>query len=109
MSKKSTEKNPKIRAISAIWGFATGMLGICVPLVAITESGVTLPIAVILGATGTSAVVWSSSRSQDDEDLDRSVQQLHERVINLELIASSSDIDLQKQFQELESSVQRSR
>lgn len=105
MSEKSTEKNPKIRALSAIWGFATGMLGICVPLVAITESGVTLPLAVILGASGTSAVVWSSSKNQDDEDLDRSVQQLHERVINLELIASSSDVDLQKQFQKLESSV----
>ena len=52
MSHKSAESNPKVRATTAIWGCAVGMLGICIPLVAITNSGIILPLLVIIGAAG---------------------------------------------------------
>ena len=54
----------KIGTTAIIWGFATGMLAICIPLVSITESGTILPLAVILGATASTVVVWLSSSQQ---------------------------------------------
>lgn len=54
----------KIGTTAIIWGFATGMLAICIPLVSITKSGIILPLAVILGATASTIVVWLSSSQQ---------------------------------------------
>ena len=87
MSKKSNKKHPKVQATSIIWGCAVGMLGICVPLVAITESGVILPLLVILGAGGGTVAVWfSPDKSQLEES---EVKALEERIINLETIYTS--------------------
>ncbi len=54
----------KIGTTAIIWGFSTGMLAICIPLVSITKSGIILPLAVILGATGSTIAVWLSSTKQ---------------------------------------------
>jgi ABC-type enterobactin transport system permease subunit len=51
----------KIGSTAIIWGFSTGMLAICIPLVSMTESGVILPLAVIVGATISTVFVWLSS------------------------------------------------
>ncbi|MCG5062189.1 MAG: hypothetical protein KA714_30545 [Limnoraphis sp. WC205] len=51
----------KIGSTAIIWGFSTGMLAICIPLVSMTESGVILPLAVVFGATISTVVVWLSS------------------------------------------------
>ena len=90
-SHKSTEKNPKVRATSAIWGCAVGMLGVCIPLVAITESGVILPLLVILGTCGGTAAVWfePDKRQPEEAHLAQTVKALEERVINLETIYTS--------------------
>ena len=67
MGQKS-KKNPKVQATSVIWGCAVGMLGVCIPLVAITESGIILPLLVILGAGGGTAGVWFSPDKSQPED-----------------------------------------
>ena len=64
MASQTLGKGSKIGATAIIWGFATGMLAICIPLVSMTESGIILPMAVILGATASSVVVWLSSGQQ---------------------------------------------
>ncbi len=91
MSHKSREQNPQVRATSAIWGCAIGMLGVCIPLVAITESGIILPLLVILGAGSGTAAVWlAPDKSQLKEaDLTQTMKTLEERVINLETIYTS--------------------
>ncbi|MDJ0772287.1 MAG: hypothetical protein QNJ49_02505 [Mastigocoleus sp. MO_167.B18] len=91
MTQKSTKKNLKVRATSTIWGYAVGMLGVCIPLVAITESGIILPLLVILGTgAGTVAVWFAPDRKQVEEgDLTQAVKALEERVINLETIYTS--------------------
>jgi hypothetical protein len=91
MSHESTETNPKVRATAAIWGCAVGMLGICIPLVAITKSGVLLPLLVMLGAGGGTAAVWFApdKRQQEELQLNQTVKALEERVINLETIYTS--------------------
>ena len=62
----------KLAATAIIWGFATGMLGICIPLVSMTDSGVILPLAVIIGASFTTAVVWLSFSRVSINGLDSS-------------------------------------
>lgn len=61
MESKLSGIGGKIATTAIIWGFATGMLAICIPLVSITQSGIILPLAVILGTTASTVVVWLSS------------------------------------------------
>ena len=91
MSYKSTENNPKVRATVAIWGCAVGMLGICIPLVAVTGSGVILPLLVILGAGGGTVAIWFAPdrRQQEVTHLAQTVKELKERVMDLEAICTS--------------------
>ncbi|MBE9103317.1 hypothetical protein [Vacuolonema iberomarrocanum] len=88
MGHKSNEKNPKVRATETIWSLAVGMFAICIPLVAITESGVMLPLLVSLSAGGGTAAVWLApdKRQQEEADLAQTVKTLEERVMNLETI-----------------------
>lgn len=53
----------KIGSTAIIWSLATGMMAISIPLVKITDSGITLPLAVILGATFSTIAIWLSSRN----------------------------------------------
>ncbi len=89
----TAEQNAKIKATSSIWALATGMLGICIPLVAITESGVILPLAVILGASISTASVWNKFGKHRDRhhQAAQQTQALEERVRNLEAILTSDD------------------
>ncbi len=88
MSRATTEKNPKVRATETIWGIAIGMFGICIPLVAMTESGAIIPLLVALSAGGGTAAVWLSpdKRQQEETHAVQMVKRLEERVINLETI-----------------------
>lgn len=91
MNHKPTESDPKVRATTAIWGCAIGMLGLCIPLVAITKSGVLLPLLVMLGAGGGTVAVWFApdKRQQEDTRLAQTVKALEGRVVNLETIYTS--------------------
>ncbi|MEM9265520.1 MAG: hypothetical protein AAGA46_08355 [Cyanobacteria bacterium P01_F01_bin.13] len=96
MGYELAEKDPKVRATSTIWGCAIGLLGVCIPIVAITETGILLPFLVLLGATGGTASVWlaADKHQQDDVPLTQTVKSLEERVINLETIyVSLPDVD----------------
>lgn len=61
----------KIGSTAIIWGFSTGMLAICIPLISMTESGVILPLAVVIGATISTVVVWLSSSQQSSKIVDK--------------------------------------
>lgn len=91
MNHQSTERDPRVRATAAIWGCAIGMFGICIPLVAITKSGILLPLLVMLGAGGGTAAVWLApdKRQQAEISLAQTVKALEERVMNLETIYTS--------------------
>ncbi|MDJ0677511.1 MAG: hypothetical protein QNJ36_19370 [Calothrix sp. MO_167.B42] len=80
-----------MRATSAIWGCAIGMLGVCIPLVVLTETGIILPLLVILGTGGGTAAVWFApdKRQQEEASLTQTVKALEERVMNLETIYTS--------------------
>lgn len=78
----------KLAATAIIWGFATGMLGICIPLVSMTDSGVILPLAVIIGASFTTTVVWLSFNrvSRNTVELSNNIESLKEQEATLETI-----------------------
>jgi hypothetical protein len=94
----------KLAATAIIWGFATGMLGICIPLVSMTESGVILPLAVIIGASFTTTVVWLSFNrvSRNTFDLINSIESLNESEATLNTIDNSDNVDSHKRFKQLE-------
>jgi hypothetical protein len=91
MHHQVTERNPKVRATATIWGCTVGLFGICIPLVAITKSGVLLPLLVMLGAGGGTVAVWLApdKSQQADIQLVETVKALEERVMNLETIYTS--------------------
>gem|GEM_PF-689174 len=89
----------KTATTAIIWAFATGMLAICIPLVALTGSGVILPLAVLLGASGGTAVVWRSDRNRNTFKLTNDISQLQQRIVDLETICSSDEINLQKKLE----------
>jgi hypothetical protein len=99
MKKSHHEQDPRVRATAAIWGIAVGMLGVCIPLVAVTSSGLILPVLVIAGASLSSAAIWLSSskvQTRNQSLSHQTFEALEERVRNLEAICSAADWDLQR-------------
>jgi hypothetical protein len=93
------EQDPRVRATATIWGIAVGMLGVCIPLVAVTSSGLILPVLVIAGASLSSAAIWLSShrvQTRNQAISSQTVEALEERVRNLEAICSAADWDLRQ-------------
>jgi flagellar basal body-associated protein FliL len=97
MKNQSSGKVYLIGITAIIWAFATGMLAICIPLVSMTESGIFLPMAVILVAGIATIVVWFSSSSIQQEQkiaqLVNTIEQLEKRVMNLETIDNQDELD----------------
>lgn len=51
----------KVGATAIIWSLATGIMAICIPLVKMSEGGVILPLAVIIGVSISTVAIWLSS------------------------------------------------
>ncbi len=101
--KNTTErKSIKVGATAIIWAFATGMMAICIPLVAISRSGIILPLAVILGASTSTVAIWRSGNQKTLELSNNFQKQIEQRVRDLETICSSEDLDATKKFKQLE-------
>ncbi len=65
MMKRAPEgKGAKIATTIVIWVAAAGMLAICIPLVSITQSGVILPVSVVIGVTISTVAIWWSGTWQ---------------------------------------------
>ena len=96
----------QVRTTAIIWGLGTAMLGICVPLTTITQSGIILPLAVILGASVSTVAVWRSTRRSDLKTIAESQARLlaiETRIVDLETICSSQEFEREQKFQQLES------
>ena len=100
--KSTLEKSKDIRmaVTEKIWGFATGMLAICIPLSAVTKSGPIIPIAVISGAAVGTASVWKFSEQKSASRIEASAQlkSLEGRIADLETIIATGDMDWQRRI-----------
>lgn len=96
-------KTQQVVATGLIWGFATGMLALCIPLVSLTQGSLILPLGVITGAIVGTVAIWrqGSRSSAADSNLSRN---LEERVANLEVILGKDEVDLQNRLKQLEPS-----
>ncbi|MDJ1168078.1 hypothetical protein PMG71_01400 [Roseofilum sp. BLCC_M154] len=59
VERHSGGRGAKIAATAIIWPCAVAMLAICIPIVKVVKSEF-VPLAVILGASGSTALVWFS-------------------------------------------------
>lgn len=98
----NSETDNRVAATKQIWGFATGMLALCIPLSPATRSGPILPLAVVTGAAIGTVAVWQSSNRETSNNLANSIQSLEQRVADLETICSSPEIELQRRFRRLD-------
>ncbi|NDJ17954.1 hypothetical protein [Myxacorys almedinensis] len=95
--------DPRLKVTCTMWGFATGMFALCIPLAALTRGAAIIPAAVALGAGAGTVAVWRSERhSQHGLAAEQNVRSLEERIANLEAIASSAELEIQHQFKQLE-------
>lgn len=89
----SREKNGmKVGTTAIIWGFATGMIAICIPIISMTHSDIFLPLTIILGATISTVVVWRNCKEKVIQ-LSDNFQQMEQRVKDLETICSREDFE----------------
>jgi hypothetical protein len=99
-------KDIRVAATGEIWGFTLLMMGVCVPLSAVTKSGAVIPLAAMTGATIGTVAVW---RSKEDKNFSQiteiqTTELLEKRIADLETIISSSDFDLEQKLKKLEGS-----
>lgn len=96
------EKDIRVTAIHKIWSYATGMLALCL-IFAPARNRVILPLVVVAGAAGSTVYIWNSEKKSKESLPSSQLQQIEERLANLETIASSSDWNLQMKLKQLES------
>lgn len=85
----------RVLATGKIWGFATVMLVICIPLGFVTGGGV-IALAAIAGATIATIFVWRSPDREDDS-LTNSIKNLERRIADLETICTQ-EIDVSRRI-----------
>jgi len=51
----------KIGSTAIIWSLATGMMAISIPIVKMTETGIILPLAVVVGVSLSTIAIWLST------------------------------------------------
>ena len=97
-------KDIRVAATGEIWGFTLLMMGVCVPLSAVTRSGAVIPLAAMTGATIGTVAVWRSKEDQTYSQITeiQKTELLEKRIADLETIISSSDFELQERLKKLE-------
>ena len=105
MPNQSEGKGYILAATIMIWSFATGMMAICIPLVKITESGVILPLAVILATTVSTITIWNSSsqKTHKIEILTDNIQVIERKVRDAETFYSHEELDSNRNLKQLDS------
>ncbi len=51
----------KIGSTAIIWSLATGMMAISIPIIKMTDTGIILPLAVVVGVSLSTIAIWLST------------------------------------------------
>lgn len=109
MAKKSQPnvepyQDVRLSATTRIWVITVAILGVCVPLSAVTRSGAILPLVAIGGAAVGTVAVWRSDdkKSKTNYLQQQQIELLEQRLANLETIVSSDDLNLQMKIKQIE-------
>jgi hypothetical protein len=76
-----------------IWGLSIPLLCACLPIIAITDTGITLPVLVLLAAAIATISVWYLASYQPSSEQLTELKQLTDRIEILEAIASHDRSD----------------
>jgi hypothetical protein len=109
MAKKSQTnleqyQDVRLSATTRIWVITVAILGVCVPLSAVTRSGAILPLVAIGGAAVSTIAVWRSDEQKSKTNYlqQQQIELLEQRLANLETIVSSDDLNLQMKIKQIE-------
>ena len=104
MKRQSVGNGARIATTAIIWGFATGMMAICIPIIDMTNDAVILPLAVVLGTSISTVAVWRNGNRQSGEidELTNKFRVIQERITDLETICSARELEFGRKFEELE-------
>lgn len=109
MAKKSQPnvepyQDVRLSATTRIWVITVAILGVCVPLSAVTRSGAILPLVAIGGAAVGTVAVWRSDEQKSKTNYlhQQQIELLEQRLANLETIISSDDLNLQMKIKQIE-------
>ncbi|NEO31695.1 MAG: hypothetical protein F6K36_14915 [Symploca sp. SIO3C6] len=104
-SESKNSRTTRSDLTTKIWGFATGMLALCIPLSTVTNSGPLLPLTVITGAAVGTGAVWQSyyKKTGDGDLLINKLEVLEDRLANLETIVDAEELSFQQRIKHLES------
>ncbi len=107
MAYDDDSKDPRIRATQSVWGIACGMMGISIPLIALTggAGGMSyLPLMVIAGAAASSLAIWfapqrektyiESAPMHELEDIKRGILDLRDYIGSLEQKIEDQELQL---------------
>lgn len=93
----------RLATTAVIWGCATGMLAICLPLSNAPHhgsQGTIVSLAILIAATICSLSIWKRANpSAQSSEVSEQMKQLQERIMNLEAIASSENLDWRQSIQ----------
>jgi hypothetical protein len=95
MAHKEESKDPRAAATASVWGIACGVLGISIPLIAITHGSFGLgylPLVGVIGAAVSTAAIWLSPHgkptpqlsAQELDDIKDGLLDIHDHVGALE-------------------------
>ena len=95
MARNEESKDPRAVATASVWGIACGVLGISIPLIAITGGSYGLgylPLVGVLGAAVSSAAIWLSPYGKPSaqlpahelDDIKDGLLDIHDHVSTLE-------------------------
>lgn len=98
------DENARVKASFFVWGCATGMMAISIPLTALSGSGALIPLGVLAAAATASWKIWQlpSTRPDPASPVERRAKQLEERLSNLETIVLREDLDLKAKLTHLD-------
>jgi hypothetical protein len=94
VERHSGGRGAKIAATAIIWPCAVAMLAICIPIVKVVKSEF-VPLAVILGASGSTALVWFSpaiASGKQENEWDGSSEIVNPEQMTLVKTLDSEDV-----------------
>jgi hypothetical protein len=105
MMARNNKKDPRTKATASVWGIACGMMGISIPLIAISGGahGIAyLPVLAAVGAAVSSVAIWLSPRRDaappqiegELEDIKDGLLALHDYVKSLEQKLETQELRL---------------
>ncbi|MBD2028235.1 hypothetical protein [Leptolyngbya sp. FACHB-711] len=87
--------NSCLRATIWIWGFSALSMFACIPILALTQEGVLLPLSIVFAAASSTVTIWM--RAHHNESLHQNqLQQLQQRLEVLESIACREGLEAVK-------------